>query len=546
MTPVQVKDATFVIVDLETTGLSEAEDRILEIAAIKMRADCIEDTFDALIDPECKIPRRITQITGITSADIFGAPEVAKILPSFVEFIEDAIFVAHNCQFDWKFINAELHRASLPALKNRKLCTLRLARRLFPRLPSRSLGSLIKFFELQTDSRHRALSDAVATQQILSRMLYKLEKQHEITGLEGVLHFQNARYAKRRSDQQNHIRENILKKLPHSPGVYRMIGKNDKLLYVGKARVLSDRVRSYFAGTEGHARHIRKMVRQIDDIKWTPTATELEALLLESQVIKEHSPSFNKAGRIYRQRPFLRLGKIADSNWIILIEHIRADGARHYGPMESRKEAILVAKALVSLYGNSPSSFRSFEHSGVGLEAARIGGSLTDEGFAKAIAFLEGRFPDVLDLLKSRIEEASEAQDYELAIQRRDSLEIMERIHVRPQFLRTAILERTGVVLYQRKKQLEVHFMVYGSPIDHLVWPCDQKTFDTAINKFHDRRLHPPGRITMQQVDEISLLSSWMFKERENISVVELELHEPSDEFDVRLEIQIHKRCDEV
>ncbi|MCY4204918.1 MAG: exonuclease domain-containing protein [Bacteroidetes bacterium] len=539
----KINDTTFVIVDLETTGLQSAIHRIIEIGAIKVRAGRIEETFSSLVDPGCRIPRQITKITGITSIDVAGKPEISEVLPSFVEFVNDAIFVAHNCSFDWSFIEAELSRAGLPTLKNRQLCTVRLANRLLSGLPSKSLGSLINFFELQPDSRHRALSDAGATQQIFFKLLDRLEKQYEIIELDELLRFQNTQYAKKKSHQQRriYIQQNILQKLPRCPGVYRMIGKAGNLLYVGKARVLSDRVRSYFAGKEGHAPHVREMIQKIHDIKWTQTTTELEALLLESQLIKEHAPSFNKAGRSYRHWPFLRLGKIGDIHWVTLIEHIRADGAVHYGPMGSRREVILVAQGLISLYGISPGSFRFPERAGVGLETARIGGPLTEEGYLQAVAFLEGRDPGALDLLKTKIGEASEAKEYELAAQRRDSLDVMKTIHARPKYFRTALLDRTGAILYKKRGQSEVHFMTYGSPVAHVAWPCDQKTFDEARGKFHKEVLHPPDRLTMQQVDAIRLLGAWMFKERDNISVLTLEAQKPPATFDAELELQLRK-----
>ena len=536
----QIKDATFVIVDLETTGVRASHDRILEIGAVKVRSDTVEDTFQTLIDPGCRIPRRITQITGITPADIAGEPEVSAVLPDFIEFAGDAVFVAHNCTFDWNFIRAELDRAGLPPLKNQKLCTLRLARRLLPGLPSRSLGNLIQFFELQPDSRHRALSDALATRQILDRLLSRLEKQYEITDMQGLLRFQNTRYANRRGNQQ-HIREDRLKELPHSPGVYRMLGKSGRLLYVGKARMLSERVRTYFAGREGHDAHVRRMIQQVREIDWIQTGTELEALLLESKLIKEHTPPFNRAGRTYRQRPFLRLGEIADAGWVTLVEHIRSDGAKYYGPMASRKEAILLARAMVALYGVSSDSFQPPERTGVALGAVRIGGPLTREGFLNAIDFLEGEASDALAVTERGMHEASRRQEYELAAQLRDNQAVMESVDMRPNFLRTALLERTGAVLYVQKDSMEIHFMAHGIPVAHIIWPCDQEILDAAKAKFYSQVHQPPDRLSLQQVDAIRILGSWMFREREHISVLVLSAGDSFPTFEEALESSLHQ-----
>lgn len=534
------------IVDLETTGLKSDQSRILEIGAVKMRGTEVLDRFSELVNPECRVPRQITKITGLTTADIIGKPKVNEVLPAFIEFLGEDVFVAHNCRFDWGFIVAELKRTDLlDELNNRTLCTVRLARRLLPGLPSRSLGSLIQFYGLEVDSRHRALSDAIATQEVLVHLLKKLETQYEITDLDQLLRFQNSKYSKSKANQRQltQIREN-LEAAPQTPGIYRMIRKDGRLLYIGKARVLSERVRSYFSGVEGHAPHIRKMVRQVHHVKWTQTETELEALLMESRLIKEHAPPFNKAGRSYRQRAFLRIGRISQSNWITVIEHIRADGAKHYGPMANRQEAILLAHALVSLYGVHPESPRSPERVGLGLEAAQIGGALTEDGSAHAIAFLEGLDSDALTQMENHMNEASQSMLYELAAKRRDWLAVMKKICDRPHFLRTALLERTGVVINALNGKTEVHFMAYGAPVAHIVRPCDRELFQAACARFHDRVLEPPERLSMQKVDAISLLNTWIFKQRDHIKVLPLGADTDPQVFDKSLESLLHSEID--
>jgi len=516
-----IRDTTFVIVDLETTGVSATNDRIIEIGAVKVRSNTVEETFQTMIDPNRAIPRGITRITGITSADVCVEPQANEVLQDVIDFIGDAIFVAHNCSFDWNFIQEEIQRAELPVLTNQKLCTLRLARRLLSGLRSRSLGSLIKFFHIKIESRHRALSDALATHEILIHLFDRLEKQYDIVELVQLLQFQNQRYAKQKANSRiTHIRKQVLPELPDSPGVYQMLRKDDHRLYVGKARILSNRVRSYFSGIEGHPEHIRRMVRQVVDIRCIPTQTELEALLLESQLIKEHSPPFNKVGRSYRQKPFLRLGDISNSKWLTLVEHIRPDGAFHYGPMAGRKEAIYAARGLVSLFGDPSDSFQSLVRDGVGVSSSRIGGKLKKEEVQSTINFLEGRDPSACNILKSEIQNASNDQEYEKAAQVRDWLIALEAIESRPHFLRTPLLNRTGAILYQDHQTFEIHFMVCGAPVAHVLCPYKESEFQVATTKFHQHILNSPTHITMQHIDKTSILGAWMFKEQDHICVL--------------------------
>jgi len=532
----RIEDAKFVIVDLETTGTDPAHERIIELAAIRIRGDSVEDTFETLIDPERTISKVITRITGITSADVAQAPQAYQVLPDFVEFLGDEVFVAHNCSFDWNFITSELHRAELAELTNSKLCTVRLARRLLPGLPSRSLGSLIKFYNIQTNSRHRALSDVLATHEVWKHLIDRLDKQHKITELDQLLRFQNSRYEKKSIQKNLQQIEDCLTEMPNDSGIYKMFSKDGRLLYIGKSRALKNRVRSYFVGIEGHAKHIRKMIRQVHNIKVTVTPTELEASLLESQLIKEFAPPFNKAGRRYRKRPFIRLGGIGSSPWVTVIEHICFDGAKYFGPISSRKEAIQLARALVDLFGDDSDSFRPFQRDGVGLTSSKIGGRLTSEGLQMAVALLEGSDAGPLTSLKEGIEKAAQDQAYEQAAQKHNYLLALESLQSRPCFLRTPLLERTGTVVYHGETSTEIHFMVCGVPISHFKRTSDQKHIKEAKAKFYEYANTPFHRVSAQQVDAISILGAWMFKEKDRISVLPYRNGESRTEFNAMLD----------
>ena len=180
------------------------------------------------------------------------------------------------------------------------------------------------------------------------------------------------------------------------------------------------------------------------------------------------------------------------------------------------------------------------------MEAAQIGGALTEQGYAHAIAFLEGQNSDALTQMEKHMNEASKSMLYELAAKRRDWLTVMEKICVRPHFLRTALLERTGAIINELNVKTEVHFMAYGAPVAHLVWPCNQELFHTACTEFYDKVLDPPERISMQRVEAISLLGTWIFKERDHIKVLPLGANEDLQAFGKSLESLLHMDTDTV
>ena len=308
-----IRDATFVVVDTETTGTNAGTDRLLEIAAVKVQGGRIVDQFARLVNPQRSVPRRITMLTGITTAMVFDKPPTAEVLPAFLDFVGDAVLVAHNMPFDIGFLNAEFQRAGLAPIPNETLCTLRLARRLLRGLHSKALSSLIDFFDLVIENRHRALGDALAATHIFLRFVDQVYAEQGIETVEALLRFQHRSY-RRVGTEPGHlqaIREAILPQLPDRPGVYFMKNKKGEILYIGKAKSLRDRVRSYFTAIEAHPARTRKLLQAVRAVTWTETGSELAALLLESRLIKAHQPRFNRAQRRYPQPAFHPAGRDA-------------------------------------------------------------------------------------------------------------------------------------------------------------------------------------------------------------------------------------------
>lgn len=171
-----VRSLEYVVVDVETTGGSFSRGhRITEIAAVRLRGDgTVIDEYRSLVNPERPIPTFITTLTSITWDMVRDAPRFPDVASDLARVLCGAVFVAHNAAFDWRFVGAELSRAGVP-LTGRTLCTVHLARRLVPELRSRSLDSLSWFFNIHNEARHRAWGDAVATAELLRRLLGRLD-----------------------------------------------------------------------------------------------------------------------------------------------------------------------------------------------------------------------------------------------------------------------------------------------------------------------------------------------------------------------------------
>ena len=170
-------DTVFVVVDVETTGFSPPSDRVIEIGMVRVAGGRIIDSYETLINPRRPVPRGITGLTGIEGEMLRDCPTFTQVCEEVVCFLGDAVFVAHNAPFDWRFMQSEISLASGKEMLNRRLCTRSLAARLLPELKRRSLDQLAYFFNLSFPARHRALGDALVTAELLLRFLDRADEK---------------------------------------------------------------------------------------------------------------------------------------------------------------------------------------------------------------------------------------------------------------------------------------------------------------------------------------------------------------------------------
>ncbi|MBI3587394.1 MAG: hypothetical protein HY088_09725 [Ignavibacteriales bacterium] len=186
-----IDEATFVVVDVETTGMNPVEDRITEIAMMKVQGNALVEEFSTLINPLVTIPANITSLTGIDNLMVQDAPPAREVVPYIAEFLGDAVFTAHNAPFDWGFVSHTTQRERGIELTNAQLCTVKLSRRILPQLPSKSLGPVTRFLEIKIPERHRASGDAYATALVLVRYISYLKKKYELKTVGDLLKFQD-------------------------------------------------------------------------------------------------------------------------------------------------------------------------------------------------------------------------------------------------------------------------------------------------------------------------------------------------------------------
>jgi len=268
----------FAIIDVETTGLNPAGERITEIAVYLHDGQKITDEYQSLLNPEKRIPFQITGLTGISNNMVADKPRFCEIAKDIVEMTEGRIIVGHNVSFDYRFLRAEFKRLFYD-FKRKTLCTKQLSRKLLPGRSSYGLGSLCKDLEIKNDARHRAAGDALATVSLFEH-LRGLEDDLLKLSLKGL---------------NSNLSKKIIDQLPEECGVYYFIDGEGEIIYVGKSLNIRDRILSHLSNN--NTKRAMEMRDRVVDIKWELTGSELIALLLESDEIKRRKPVFNRSQR---------------------------------------------------------------------------------------------------------------------------------------------------------------------------------------------------------------------------------------------------------
>lgn len=430
-----LQNLTFTVVDIETTGGKPLFHQIIEIGIVKIEKGEITDTFETFVNPGHPIPPDITMITGITDNDVEYAPIFPDVVDKIMPYLNQGIFVAHNVGFDYGFVQKSLYRAGVD-WHAPKLCTVQLSRKLLPHLPRHNLDALAKYFHINIERRHRALDDARATGIALTKMCQILV-DNGINALSAI-----TRLTKRHeSDKYQHLKPTI-DALPYTPGVYLMKNKQDQIIYIGKSKCLHKRVRSYFYEQQDKSKKLERLVAEVKSIEHICTGSELSALLLESQKIKEHLPIFNKLIRNYKAYPFLKFTNEAYPR-LVISRDVKSDGAAYYGPFKSTAEVSRLIEQLQKTFGirpcktklnpKKPESFKTCLDVELGYCTGACTGKLPVIEYAtfvkRAQNFLEGNGNNVIEKLQQQIDQASQKLEFEKAAELRDKLIILERLH---------------------------------------------------------------------------------------------------------------------
>ncbi len=540
----QIRDTNFLVVDVETTGLDARTDRITEIAFVSVRDGKITDEFSSLINPRQFIPRYITELTGISNEMVSRKKDFAGTLPLLKEFINGnkgiTVLCGHNVSFDHRFINSSLERIGEGKLNMQTLCTARLARRLGLNLRSKSLYSLSRHFNIEVDRRHRALDDARATAIILINFLNKLINEFDYEDLEELISFQHKKiYESHRLPANFKNIKKLLKNIPDTSGVYYMKNKDDDIIYIGKAKNLNYRLRSYFYHNVSHTGKIRRMLREIRGIDFETTGSELSALILESRLIKKLKPKYNSATKRYGRFAFIKIDVQNDYPRIERTYEVKPDGARYYGPFKSSftvnslveriHKSFKIRKCddrrLVPDKNKSSCMYFEIKLCSAPCNFTQAHSSYTKE-VKRVIEFLEAETSSgALSELETEMGRLSDEMKFEEASQVRDKISDLKRVILNMELTASEVNLKNFVIKCSKGSpddSSELFFIAGGKLIKHISLDENEKQHGLEEiselaeniyfrgNLFGSVHLNNISKFTKEELDSMKIISNWV------------------------------------
>jgi DNA polymerase III subunit epsilon len=545
-------DATYIVCDVETTGLSPHYNCITEISLVKIQDGEITDKFSTLVNPKQHIPREITYLTGITNEDVINQPVFDEIAPKIIKFFEDinyenTIFVGHNVSFDYKFVSESFKRMEEPVKFTVKtLCTCKLARRLLRQLKSKSLGNVSEYLGITQDRKHRAFDDTMATAKILLHFLNVLQDEYELETLDEVLTFQNKKIFTEEKKSPALKRVNIkLKDIPTNPGVYFFKSASGEILYIGKAKNLKERLSSYFRHNSEFTHKIKRLLSSIRHLEYEITDSELSALILESKLIKKHKPRFNTAIKRFRFHPFLKIDVQNDFPKIEKVYEIENDGANYYGPFSSRRTVNQLQREIKDKFKIRKCESKKIKASknnsncmyfDIGQCDAPCNLTIPKEEYRKEIEKVHYYITELdknssRTIYKKLMTQLSERMEFEKAASLRDRLMDLEKVMSFQKVITSAINNKKIIIKCDTKQKREVFFIHNGKLIQTYTMDkngdFDQRNFfdditETTEYLYFSLSKFIKHKYTAEELDEIKVISNWLALNRDRNSFLEI------------------------
>src|SRR5215469_1854903 len=546
----------FVVLDTETTGLRPGPHRVIEVAGIRMRAGEVVGSFQSLLNPGVRLPAFIVQFTGITQDMVSRAPKAHEVLPDFLHFIEGAILVGHNAGFDIGFLSYEARLLGYDFPLD-GLDTIPLARRFLPGLRRFKLDKVASHLKIHVENRHRALGDARVTAAIFMKLLELAQQQ----GIETLGHLRRrlqlpvawsvditqattsmqiellsadgkvaAQAVALRPTGNLFLNPAWKRDFPAQPGVYLMKDQYGQVIYVGKAKCLKDRLSSYYSQPLGYTRKMDGLLQSVKEIETRVLGSELEALLVESQLIKELQPTYNVQLRNYELYPFIKIDISHPFPRVYATREVAADGARYFGPFRSRHVVDLTIELVEKVFPlrtctrslppqakPSDPCLRLHLNRCPGPCRGGVDPSPYRETIEEVCAFLGGEREDLLERLRRQMLEASQQLNFERAAWLRDTIRSADEVLIGQRLISGAVEANNLIIVYPSAQAgcNELFLIRHGRLLAQHCIPHEPEAMRRSVHelvKLAASLGEPPSIVDRAEVDQINIISRWIHR----------------------------------
>ena len=516
----------FSVIDVETTGLSAQANNIIEIGIVKVKNLKIVDKFATLVNSGYNIPSFITQLTGITNGDVKQAPHFDYVAESVLEFIGDSVISGHNFSFDESFLNAELIRNDRSPLDHHKICTLKISRKLFPTLRSKSLSSVAHHLKIRNKNSHRALGDAETTAKILIKIIKKLSAEEGIETLEDLIKYQTYTVNRLSKTKIKPQLQDALFACPNLPGVYFFINKRNEIIYVGKAKSLSDRLKSYFSPSAG--RKAKKIVRQAAKVKYITTNSELTALLTEAETIKKVNPRLNSQLKRYGHKYFLKVDKNHAFPSIDISNYFDFDGNDYFGLYLSRKKAESVKELIDKTFSLRECTEKEFKKKRrcflAEIERCTIPCEIPDKERYKSeleevYKFLRGENQSAINRLLNKMKEYSVTQKFEKAGEIKNTVDlILKQVH-QTSLLAEPVNNACVVIEISERFSKDYIALISGKMVIKSYLVNGKNNFESFLDDYYSNTIQTSFLPSEEDLEKLKISLNWLIKNRNKVRI---------------------------
>lgn len=526
LTEIPFEEAEYCVFDFETTGTSSRFDKVIEIGIVKIRKGKIVDTYQSYINPGRFVPYNITLITGITNEDVKEARYFEEVINDIKEFIGSSILVAHNLSFDYSFLKNECDQAGVSIPDNPAICTLKLAKRIYPNLTSRSLKNLSRALKIRHRNVHRGLGDATATAKIFLKMFPILREEHNIESIKDLVHFQNI---------PNSAPFKVIKKklaedysfIPNDPGIYFFKGSKGETIYIGKAKSLKQRVSNYFANRIPFK--TKKIIQKAQRLEYIITNTELTALLAEAELIKENEPKYNTLLKKYSNSYFIMIENSKSFPTIERVTTFDFNGNDYYGPYPNRDTTIAIKEIIDKTFQIRECGDKEFAKRRKCYLAdigrclapcidASIQNQYKDE-LVKVHNFLNGFNQSAVDRLLNKMKYLSEHKKYEEAALTRDLINSILKQLNKSSILSEPINKANVLIEILGSKDNDYLLLLEGKMFIKNYFNDSNSSFEEALDNYFNGTIQIFKEITEKDLERLKIALSWLVKNKGRIKV---------------------------